>query len=120
MPNKPLKPCAHFGCPALTAARRCPDHTKIKAAEYAGRRNKSWQHLYGARWRRERKAFLASNPLCAGCARQGRITVATIVDHIIPHKGDLQAFWDKANRQGLCENCHNVKTASEGAFGQVV
>jgi 5-methylcytosine-specific restriction protein A len=40
------------------------------------------------------------------------------VDHIVPHKGDMRLFWDPRNHQGLCERCHNSKTAREdGGFG---
>ncbi|MCA0996301.1 HNH endonuclease signature motif containing protein [Alloyangia pacifica] len=32
---------------------------------------------------------------------------ATVVDHIIAHRGDMTLFWDKANWQPLCKSCHN-------------
>lgn len=118
MPNKPLKSCAVSGCPELTRERHCPGHAKKGRVEYGARRNKSWQHLYGARWRRERKAFLVSNPLCAECQLWGRVVAANVVDHVIPHKGDKLMFWDRSNWQGLCKNCHDVKTAGEGAWGR--
>lgn len=41
------------------------------------------------------------------CEREGRITAAKVVDHIIPHKGDQTLFWDKANWQSLCAPHHN-------------
>jgi len=41
------------------------------------------------------------------------LVLATVVDHISPHKGDSDLFWDRANWQSLCESCHNRKTASE-------
>jgi len=37
--------------------------------------------------------------------------LAMIVDHIIPHKGDMDLFWNKANWQSLCERHHNIKSA---------
>jgi 5-methylcytosine-specific restriction protein A len=41
-----------------------------------------------------------------------------VVDHIIPHKGDKDLFWDSNNWQPLCKTCHDEKTAREdGAFG---
>ncbi|MEC7815831.1 HNH endonuclease signature motif containing protein [Marinobacter alkaliphilus] len=59
-----------------------------------------------------------ANPLCAECSRQGRITAATDVDHIIPHRGDLKLFWSRSNWQSLCHPCHSRKTAREdGGFG---
>jgi hypothetical protein len=34
------------------------------------------------------------HPLCRMCEAEGKITVATIVDHVIPHKGDRVLFND--------------------------
>lgn len=42
------------------------------------------------------------------------------VDHIIPHKGDPELFWDQDNWQSLCKPHHDRKTATEdGGFGRV-
>lgn len=30
-----------------------------------------------------------------------------MVDHIIPHKGDMTLFWDPDNWQSLCFWCHD-------------
>lgn len=38
---------------------------------------------------------------------------ATVVDHIIPHRGNMELFWRRENWQPLCEKHHNVKTAKE-------
>jgi 5-methylcytosine-specific restriction protein A len=44
--------------------------------------------------------------------------VATVVDHIIPHNGDMVRFWDQDNWQPLCKQCHDIKTATEdGGLG---
>lgn len=59
------------------------------------------------------------HPLCRLCEEQGKVTPATVVDHIIPHKGDQALFWDTTNWQSLCKTCHDTKTAREdGAFGR--
>ncbi|MGM9590559.1 MAG: HNH endonuclease signature motif containing protein, partial [Faecousia sp.] len=42
----------------------------------------------------------------------GRLTPATVVDHIIPHRGDRKLFWDESNWQPLCKDCHNRKTGT--------
>ena len=67
---------------------------------------------YNARWRRARIAFLQKHPLCAECQREGKLTPATVVDHIIPHRGDQRLFWDKTNWQPLCKDCHARKMGS--------
>ncbi len=41
------------------------------------------------------------------CAKAGRVTAATVVDHIKPHRGDQKLFWDTANWQALCKPCHD-------------
>lgn len=71
---------------------------------------------YGAKWQRERRKFLESNPFCVKCYEEGHITMATVVDHIIPHRGDQKLFWDRSNWQPLCEHHHNVKTMTEDRF----
>lgn len=64
-------------------------------------------HLYRtARWLRLRKAQLAKEPLCRYCQQMGRVTAATIVDHITPHKGDVAAFY-AGPFQSLCKPCHD-------------
>jgi 5-methylcytosine-specific restriction protein A len=74
---------------------------------------------YNWRWRQASKQFLILHPLCAECDRQGKTTAARVVDHIRPHRGDEQLFWDQDNWQPLCKKCHDRKTASEdGGFGR--
>lgn len=73
---------------------------------------------YDSKWQRARKAFLNKHPLCVTCKRGGRVTQATVVDHIVPHKGDKALFWSRDNWQALCAPCHSTKTAREdGGFG---
>lgn len=52
------------------------------------------------------------------CLERGVLTAATVVDHIIAHRGDYELFWSPGNHQALCENDHNRKTVREdGGFG---
>ena len=66
------------------------------------------------RWRKLRKAVLDEEPLCRMCLKEGKITSATMVDHIIPVKGlskeDEELFYDIENLQPLCDSCHIKKT----------
>lgn len=103
------KPCSYPSCPNLANGRFCEEH---KGYEDRNRGSAS-QRGYDNRWRKYRKSFLEQHPLCVTCEREGDITVATVVDHIIPHKGDQVLFWDWENHQALCEFHHNQKTASE-------
>jgi 5-methylcytosine-specific restriction protein A len=64
------------------------------------------------RWRNLRLEKLKENPLCVECAKQGLTTLATVGDHINPVRLGGE-FWDKENIQGLCESCHNKKSAKE-------
>ena len=64
------------------------------------------------RWRRRSKQFLTENPLCRMCEKIGRVAVATLVDHIVPHKGDETLFWDENNWQPLCATDHSGAKAS--------
>ncbi|MCB4811684.1 HNH endonuclease [Methylovorus menthalis] len=46
-----------------------------------------------------------------------RLTPATVVDHIKPHRGDMALFWDRNNWQAMAKECHDRKTAREdGGF----
>lgn len=54
-----------------------------------------------------------AHPLCVQCAKQGKYVRATVVDHIIPHRGDQKLFWDQNNWQALCKSCHDKKTLTE-------
>jgi 5-methylcytosine-specific restriction endonuclease McrA len=45
-----------------------------------------------AAWKRLRLWKLRKDPLCKHCLEQGLITEANVVNHRIPHKGDLAAL----------------------------
>jgi 5-methylcytosine-specific restriction protein A len=77
----------------------------------------SWHYLYGARWQKQRIAFLHRNPLCAYCLQLDKITSANVVDHKVPHKGDKILFWDVDNWQSLCKECHDNAKALEESKG---
>lgn len=116
----PLHLCNYPGCKELVSQgeRYCSKH-KTEANRYKDRnRVSSAKRGYGVAWRRARLAFLADHPLCEECRREGRLTPATVVDHITPHKGNRELFWDEKNWQALCKRCHDRKTAKEdGGFG---
>lgn len=67
---------------------------------------------YGGAWQRARRAVLARDAgLCQVCAKAGRVTLATEVDHIKPKaKGGTD---DPENLQAICKTCHEAKTLSD-------
>ena len=81
---------------------------------------------YGSAWQRARLGYLASHPTCADCARRGRVNLASVVDHIRPHRlgqaisaRDANAiaaarrlFWARENWQSLCSSCHSGQKQS--------
>lgn len=71
---------------------------------------------YDSKWRTARNRFLKVNPLCIRCKDEDRLVKATVVDHIKPHRGDKNLFWDKSNWQALCKRCHDKKTMTEDRY----
>ena len=95
----PHRPASHRP-PGHDALRRRGDRSRGTARERG----------YTRRWEKARAAHLAEHPLCEECLRQHRLTPATVVDHVVPHRGDERLFWDAGNLQSLCAPCHNAKT----------
>jgi 5-methylcytosine-specific restriction protein A len=83
-----------------------------------GKRPSAHKQGYTRQWSVFRLNWLSDHPLCVKCLEQGLYVSATEVDHIVPHCGDMEKFWDESNVQSLCEPCHSRKTATEdGGFG---
>jgi 5-methylcytosine-specific restriction protein A len=68
------------------------------------------------RWKRKRLAQLRAEPLCRMCKAAGRITAATVADHVEPHRGDAEAFWT-GELQSLCTTCHSSHKQAEEVNG---
>lgn len=79
---------------------------------YERSRESSSKRGYSYKWASARKGFLKRHPLCLHCQREGMLVPATEVDHIIPHRGNQELFWDSDNWQPLCKSHHSRKTAS--------
>ena len=111
MPTKPMVPCKHPGCAALIPPghKYCEHHKPMHSEEVRSAASRG----YGLAWRKASKAFLQLHPLCAECMEEGRYMKATVVDHIVPHRGDQKMFWDRSNWQALCKRCHDRKTRRE-------
>lgn len=122
MPARAFRPCVHIGCGRLVNGRnaRCDEHQKAHQNAVAKSRDPELHSMYGGAWRKARAAFLRAHPLCecVECMAIGRVRPATVVDHVIPHRGDYGLFWDSNNWQAMSKPCHDRKTATEdGGFG---
>lgn len=69
------------------------------------------QRITGSKLQAIRARWLSLHPLCVDCEKLGRVTAARELDHIVPlHLGGQD---NDSNRQGLCVECHKVKTRQE-------
>lgn len=67
-----------------------------------------------ARWQALRlRIFLRDLFICQKCARPEGNTALLVADHIKPHRGDERLFWDEANLQTLCKECHDTMKRKE-------
>lgn len=111
MPRTPKRPCRYPRCPNLCESGvYCETHRKEWSQEAI--RGGAAARGYDARWQKARAAYLKRHPLCAECLKCGTLTPATVVDLIIPHRGNDALFWDTNNWQSLCKDCHDRKTGS--------
>lgn len=85
------------------------DSKKRKDADSGGYQRERSSDLYHTyRWTRLSRAFRQSHPLCAECARNGRLKAAEVVDHIVPFPV-CRDFFDESNLQSLCADCNIAK-----------
>lgn len=97
---------------------RCEAHKRTEQKAHDARRGTAHERGYTGAWQKARAAYLRAHPLCVKHEARGEIVPATVVDHIVPHRGDKALFWDSANWQPLCKRCHDIKTATEdGGLG---
>ena len=71
------------------------------------------QRFYNStKWKRLRKQKLNKNPLCEMCEKEGRVTPATVIDHIKPIRQG-GAPLDINNLMSLFRSCHAKKSAKD-------
>jgi 5-methylcytosine-specific restriction protein A len=112
--------CAEPGCSVIVARGRCAAHARIVDRDRGTRQARG----YGNRWARRARMFRARYPLCgmrpgdvapvmSRCHEERRTTLADVVDHVVPHKGNPVLFWDELeNWQSLCFACHSRKSSA--------
>ena len=96
MPNRAP---AHRPLHARSALERNREHDRSRGS--------SRDRGYDAHWDKARAAYLRKHPLCVMCGRAGRFVPAAVIDHVMPHRGDRQMFWNEANWQPLCTSHHS-------------
>ena len=113
MPMKPKRPCFYPGCPNLTDRRYCEQHERQESKRYEKYdRDQAAHRRYGRAWKRIRDRYIAAHPLCEQCQKEGRITPAQEVHHIIPlSRGGTHSV---DNLMALCKSCHSRITAEMG------
>ena len=114
MPPRSYKPCSYPGCGNLTKDKsgRCSQHPKVPWERHAGN---AVVRKRGTTLIRLRRKLFARDPLCAMCKAAGRVTLATVRDHVVPlQEGGAD---DESNVQGLCATCHDQKSLTERQRG---
>lgn len=104
----PIRPPRLCGCGrTVPSGLKCECQKKADAerkARFDQTRPTARERGYTSKWQKERAAYLAAHPVCVMCGRP-----ATVVDHIVPHRGDDKLFWRRSNWQALCVRCHSGK-----------
>lgn len=103
MPRALALPCKQPGCPKLG----CKEHT----GRQPDSRPNANQRGYDATWQRLRKMYLRANPLCVDCLKEGRVTAAIDVHHIVAKVNGGTNDWN--NLQSLCHSHHSKITRKE-------
>ena len=116
MSQKPLQVCNEPGCNQLARAYRCEQHSRESNRSKSARRATGHEKAYNYKWGKASKKYRKHNPLCVSCQLSGRTSAASCVDHIIPHRGSDDLFWDKGNWCSLCWRCHSAKTRREDSL----
>lgn len=115
--------CAVAGCSRLTdgKSKYCGLHQYKEADDrlkeqqrqdkfFSSFNTSRWHDLYcSQQWITLRDKTLQQNPICQKCG----VNKATEVHHVIPHRGDLNLFYDSNNLMALCHDCHTEETRKE-------
>ncbi len=97
--------------PTINKASR-PWYNKGAKKDYR-RKPKSDNFYSNQPWRKKRLRILIANPLCVHCLKEGKTVAATIVDHDKPRRFYPELELEDSNLNGLCNPCHERKSAKE-------
>ena len=116
MPVRPKRPCSYPGCPELTDERYCDRHRGAGNRYYdRNLRSRRSDAFYKSKaWQAARQARLTrDNHMCRECLREGRITPANTVHHIVEITEDWSKRLDLDNLESLCASCHGKVEAAK-------
>lgn len=108
-------------CRKLTTNKNgfCDEHKSVGEeqvkrwqAQYDLRRGSPSRRGYDATWVKVRKTYLMQHPLCEQCEKEGRITPAREVHHIIALQDGGNRL-DESNFMAVCHACHQKFTQEE-------
>ena len=109
MPRKPKRPCSYPGCSRLIDGRYCEEHRQVAGRQYNKyKRDPNTNQRYGRAWRRIRELYIQAHPICEQCEKEGRLTLAEEVHHILPLADG--GTHDAENLMALCKSCHSSIT----------
>lgn len=93
----------------VVAHNRAMRPREPKTAQASGDHNRPHSRArgYDRTWERLRRMHLNEHPFCVFCERKGRVTVATVADHIQTIEEAPERRLDPTNIQSLCAPCHN-------------
>lgn len=113
MPSIPSSQCDEYQCkaPSVKGSRYCEAHTPSKAPTVD---RQAFNSKYKtAAWEAIRARQLSTNPLCAACLIEGRITQADHVDHVFPWAAIGPHAFTRNLFQSLDAECHGIKSGLE-------
>ena len=116
MPTAPLRHCSGSPtCPHLIGnGRECPLHPRPKP--WQSQHGPAPQRIRGRRLQRLRQQLFSREPLCRLCMAEGRVTLATVRDHVTPlAEGGADI---ESNVQPICAACSDAKSRREAQRGQ--
>ena len=89
------------------------------------REAKLYRNLYSTKeWQQLRQFILARDGYrcsaigCGVTLVDGRTSPSSaVVNHIKPHRGNLELFWDPSNLEAVCKQCHDSDIQSREKLG---
>lgn len=85
--------------------------------DYRTKEAQAYRRWYSTKaWRVRRELQLSGHPWCAFCDAMGLVKAATVADHVVPHRGDRDLFFN-GELQSLCKTHHDSAKQSEERIG---